>query len=274
MLLPNFVDYWNPDSIFNQLDIVKGMSQNRFEQLCGRLHFNDNSLVPAHGTPRYDRLYKIRPVLDSICEKSLRLYNPGKKLTVDEAMVKFKGRSSIKQYQPLKPIKRGFKVWCRADSDNGYISNFAVYTGKVDGSTKDLGYKVVMTLCKDIFDKGYEVYFDNYFSSVHLAVDLLKHGTSSVATTQPNRVGFPKNDINRNSVGCSRGMTNSTILDDKVHCFVWLDNKPVFFIDTLCGCALLTTVTRDLSDVTTLRVSCQPVVKAYNVWMHFTYYSN
>ena len=64
------------------------------------------------------------------------------------------------------------------------------------------------------------MYFDNYFSSVHLAVDLLKHGTTSVATTRPNRVGFPKNDINKNSVGCSRGMTNSTVLDDKVHCFV------------------------------------------------------
>ena len=61
----------------------------------------------------------------------------------------------------LKPIKWGFKVWCRVDSDNGYISNFAVCTGKVDRSTKDLGYKVVMALCKDIFDKGYEVYFDN-----------------------------------------------------------------------------------------------------------------
>ena len=32
----------------------------------------------------------------------------------------------------------------------------------------------------------------------------------------------------------------------------------------MCGCTLLTTVTRDLSDGTTLRVSCQLVVKAYN----------
>ena len=71
MVLPTFVDYWKSDSIFNQLGIVKGMSQDRFEQLCGRLHFNDNSLAPAHGTPGYDRLYKIRPVLDSICEKIL-----------------------------------------------------------------------------------------------------------------------------------------------------------------------------------------------------------
>ena len=49
---------------------------------------------------------------------------PGRDLSVDEAMVKFKGRSSIKQYMPKKPIKRGFKIWMLADSDSGYVTNF------------------------------------------------------------------------------------------------------------------------------------------------------
>ena len=127
--LPSLSDYWETNTIFSQPGIVKGMSRNRFEQLCGRLHFNDNRSAPERGTPGYDKLYKIRPVIDDICAKSKTLYNPGKNISVDEAMVKFKGRSSIKQYQPLKPIKRGFKVWCRSDSTNGYIDNF---TGKSD----------------------------------------------------------------------------------------------------------------------------------------------
>ena len=76
--LPNLRDYWETDSIFSQPGIVKGMSQNRFEQLCGRLHFNDNSLAPAHGTPGYDKLFKIRPVIDAICTKCGSLYTPGK----------------------------------------------------------------------------------------------------------------------------------------------------------------------------------------------------
>jgi len=82
---------------------------------------------------------------------------------IDEAIVKFKGRSSIKQYQLLKPIKRGFKIWYRADSTNGYIDNFVVYMGKSDGPTTNLGYKVVMELCKDILFFGHQVFFDNYF---------------------------------------------------------------------------------------------------------------
>ena len=34
------------------------------------------------------------------------------------------------QYVPKKPIKRGFKVWVRADSDNGFVCEYQVYCGK------------------------------------------------------------------------------------------------------------------------------------------------
>ena len=264
--LPSLADYWETDSIFSQPGIMKGMPRNRFEQLCARLNFNDNNLAPAHGTPRYNKLYKIRPVLDAICSKSKELYNPGKKISIDEAMVKFKGRSSIKQYQPLKPTKRGFKIWCRADSTNGYVDNFIVYTGKSgDGPTANLGHKVVMKICEDILGKGYNVYCDNYFTSIHMAADLLEHGTHLVGTTQRDRVDFPKEVINKGAVaGESRGIAVSTILDDKIHCFVWLDSKPVFFVDTLFGCSTWATVPRGLSDGTLTRIACPQAVKAYN----------
>ena len=264
--LPNLADYWETNSIFSQPGIVKGMSRNRFEQLCGRLNFNDSSLAPAYGTPGYDKLYKIRPVIDAICSKSKTLYNPGENISVDEAMVKFKGRSSIKQYQPLKPTKRGFKVWCRADSTNGYIDNFVVYTGKSgDGPTTNLGHKVVMEICKDILGKGYHVYCDNYFTSIRLAADLLEHGTHLVGTTRPDRIDFPREAINKDAVaGDSRGIAVSTTLDDKIHCFVWLDSKPVFFVDTLFGCSLHTTVPRGMSDGTRTQIACPEAVKAYN----------
>ena len=31
-------------------------------------------------------------------------------------MIEYKGKTSLKQYMPMKPIKRGIKMWCRADS--------------------------------------------------------------------------------------------------------------------------------------------------------------
>ena len=65
---------------------------------------------------------------------------PHRENSIDEAMVGFKGRSSLKQYVPKKPTKRGIKVWCRSDSKNGYTCAFQVYTGKQGDSTeKNLG---------------------------------------------------------------------------------------------------------------------------------------
>jgi len=58
------------------------------------------------------------------------MYKPSRHLAVDESMVAFKGRSSMKKFMPLKPIKRGFKVWALADSQSGFFLNFDVYTGK------------------------------------------------------------------------------------------------------------------------------------------------
>ena len=120
-----------------------------------------------------------------------------------------------------------------------------------------------MGICEDILGKGYKVYYDNFFSSVSLAADL-QNGTTSVATTQYDRTGFPK-DLKKSSVaGCTRGMTHSITLDDKVHCFVWLDAKPVFFIDTELGCTVPTTVARSLRDGSSVSVPCPPAVVAYN----------
>ena len=135
---------------------------------------------------------------------SKTLYNLGQNISVDKAMVKFKGRSSLKQYQPLKPIKLGFKIWYTADSTNEYIGNRVAYMGKKlgEGSTTDLGYKVVMKYVR----KGYHVYCDNYFTSVHLATDLLKHETTLVGTTWPDKVDSPKDIINEGAIaGDSRG---------------------------------------------------------------------
>jgi hypothetical protein len=42
-------------------------------------------------------------------------YNPHREVSIDEAMIGFSGRLGFKQYVPLKPTKRGIKVWVRAD---------------------------------------------------------------------------------------------------------------------------------------------------------------
>jgi len=69
-------------------------------------------------------------------------------------MIKYKGHTSLKQYMPMKPIKRGIKMWCGTDSHSGYLCDYDIYTGHHrDGVEKGLGYSVVTRLCKGIKEK-------------------------------------------------------------------------------------------------------------------------
>ena len=90
---------------------------------------------------------------------------PEEHLAEDEYMIKFKGRSSLKQFNPMKSIKRGFKLWCLSD-DKRYGYKFDVYCGKNDSTeitTLRLGSNVEMKLVNHLPAKYHKVYFDNFF---------------------------------------------------------------------------------------------------------------
>jgi len=65
------------------------------------------------------------------------VYKPSGTVAVDESMIAFKGRSSLKQYKLMKPIKRGYKVWNLADSSTGHVLSFDVYAGNNMDSSGD-----------------------------------------------------------------------------------------------------------------------------------------
>ena len=68
-------------------------------------HFNDNALVEPQGSLGYDKLHKIRPIIDRLKQKLLSLYNPYRENFSGEVVVGFKGRSFVKQYILKKPTK-------------------------------------------------------------------------------------------------------------------------------------------------------------------------
>ena len=107
-------------------------------------------------------------------------------------MVKFKGRSSLKQYMPMKPIKRGFKVWCRCDSHNGFTCCFQVYLGKTDSVETGLGVRVILDMACDILNKGFHIYCNNFFACPELAAKLGMNKTYCIGTVRSIRVGFTK----------------------------------------------------------------------------------
>jgi hypothetical protein len=81
-------------------------------------------------------------------------------------MIKFKGRTGFKQYMPQKPVKRGYKIWVRADK-TGYVCDIQIYSGKIrDKTEKNLGERVVQDLCQGLEGKGCHIYL-TIFSQVY-----------------------------------------------------------------------------------------------------------
>ena len=134
---------------------------------------------------------KILPLYNAIKSKSLDHYQPLRELSIDEHMVKSKGRSQFKQYIPNKPTKWGFKFWVLADQTR-YALDYELYCGRQrTGSIPDhgLAYDVVMDHIKPFHFQGYLAFFDNFYSSPELLHSLKDVGIGATGTLRTNRRG-------------------------------------------------------------------------------------
>ena len=190
--LPELEDYWRRDEYLRYTPISDRISRDRFREISRYLHFVDNSQLPQRGNPGYDKLGKVRPVLEALQSWFVSSYDPHCEQSIDEAMIKFQGRSMLKQYLPAKPTKRGIKVWCRADAHNGYLCEFQVYTGREEQSNEmTLGARVVTDLSQRLQGKYYHLFFDNFFCSVALLQSLLSNGLYGCGTARQTYKDFP-----------------------------------------------------------------------------------
>jgi len=62
--MPSYRMYWADSIRFDPIGDV--MSRNWFDIMRNYFHINDNSTMKAHDDPEYDKLFKVRPFVDSI----------------------------------------------------------------------------------------------------------------------------------------------------------------------------------------------------------------
>ena len=265
--LPNWRDYWSSQEDLHVSIVSQTMPRNRFGSILSNLHCKNNLEMPEGNK---DRLFKLRPLIDGMNERFAFLYHMGKTQSIDESMIRFKGRSSLKQYNPMKPIKRGYKLWARAD-DSGYIGQFEVYQGKgeevKDHSVPDgygLGERVIHNFTRPLTGKNYQVFFDNFFSSVRLMEDLKKDDVLAAATIRANRKNLPQ--LIEDKKLKERGQSDHRVNDRDVTVYKWKDNKPILLISNNHG-SEQTTVKRTQKDGKKIDVECPVVVSDYNKHM-------
>ena len=263
--LPEIRDYWSRDPCLHYSPIASRISRNRFEEISRYLHFVDNDLLPARGEAGYHQLQKILPVITAINKACLQNYRPHCENSIDEAIIPFKGRSSLKQYLPLKPVKRGFKVWVRADSWNGYFCEFEVYTGKAEDGTTDrnLGKRVVLKLTENIAGLNHQVFCDRFFTSVHLFSTLLERKVYACGTIVTSRKSFP------DELKAVRLQPGQSVFRQagSIVATVWQDKKPVNALSNMCDPDISHPVTRKQKDGSTKLVDCPRTIVAYNKHM-------
>ena len=107
-------------------------------------------------------------------------------MAVNERMVRSCHRSGIRQYTKDKPIKWGIKLWVLADSSIGYTVDLNIYIGK-DASREiskfGLGHDVVVRLISPYYNLAYQLFIDNFYTSVYLMKNLFQHGVIATGTT-------------------------------------------------------------------------------------------
>ena len=244
------------------------MSSRRFEVILKFLHLNDSRQQPSRGEPGYDKLYKVRPLLNLVLENFQSMYTPTQSLSIDESMVGFKGRLAFLQYMPKKPQKWGMKAWVLADGVNGYVWNWKLYTGKEDESHTTLGlaHRVVLDLLNDdrLQNKGYHVYMDNFYTSPALFRDLRDQGFEACGTIRSNRVGIPE-DIRLAKL--KKGESHFS-RDDSMLYMKWKDKRDVLMLSTFHDDTFIEKRRRTRHAADGVEVIQKPkVVEEYNLHM-------
>lgn len=190
--LPSLYDYWRRDPLLHYAPIDDRITRDRYRELSRYLHFADSDALESRGSPSYDWLWKVQPVIYHLSLKFAEFFQPHCEVAINEAMIKFHRRSCLKQYNPLKPVKHGIKVWVLVDSHNGYFQKFQVYSGK-EGNTVEhgLGERVAKTLTAELHRKHHHTSFDDFFTSEKLLQDVLADGVYGCGIARKDRRGFP-----------------------------------------------------------------------------------
>ncbi|CAJ0946553.1 unnamed protein product [Ranitomeya imitator] len=263
---PELRQYWSTDILYQTPIYGMVMIRKRFEAIHKFLHFRDNTDILPCDDPNFDRLFKIRPVIEHFSNKFAEVYIPQREICVDESLIHFKGRLQFRQYLASKRARYGIKLYKICESTSGYTLSFRVYQGKdtriqPPECPPALGVsgKIVWDLVHPLLDKGYHLYVDNFYTSIPLFQSLSARATVACGTVRRNQRGLPLSLIEQVlPKGESRAQCSGNMLVVK-----FKDKRDVFFLTTIHGPGTTATTVRG----TTAQVHKPDCALGYNKHM-------
>ena len=186
--VPSETDFWSNQPDLHVEIVSQTMSRDAFQQIKKYIHLADNqNLTHGDKAAKVNGLYK---ELNSALQQFGAFHHY---LSIDESMVPYHGRSSMKMFMKGKPIRFGYKIWVLAGAD-GYPYSLSIYQGKeINQSSEPLGTRVVKMLLNDVEQisdpSNHHVFMDNFFTSYDLLSDLRKFHFKATGTMRQNRTG-------------------------------------------------------------------------------------
>ncbi|XP_066928278.1 piggyBac transposable element-derived protein 4-like [Clytia hemisphaerica] len=231
--LPELEQYWRKDGICNIPWFSTVMTYTRYKAILKFIHLVDKENLPHKDSPDY-KLYKLGGIHLKLNDLFAKLYFRSQELSIDEQMVGTRCCIGFIQYMTKKPTKFGIKIWVLAEAHTGYCQQFQIYTGKSnDGQENGLTYRVCTDLLTPTYlNKNHHVYFDNYFTTIHLMQDLASNSTFTCGTIRSDRGRFPASFTAKGKLerGESEFRCNNNNLAVR-----WKDKRDVYVVSTIHG---------------------------------------
>lgn len=265
--LPQYRCYWSRQLRYPPIADI--LPRNRFQQLVEHLHFVNNFYVD-----KSDKLAKIRPLIIAVRNQCIKV-EPEAHHSVDEQIIPSKTKfSSIRQYNPKKPKKWGFKNLVRAGA-SGFMYDFYIYEGKQSKeSDEETNYQhlaksaqVVAKLCQMLPKfKNHKVFFDNWFNTLDLLLYLKAQGILAVGTVRANRLAGCPLTSNKDLAKEERGSMDYRVDSNSGMIIVkWVDNSVVQMVSNFVGINPMSTIERWCKQSKAKKdIPCPQIVKQYN----------
>jgi hypothetical protein len=263
--LPSKRDYWHsgPNSIWPSHVPVLSISRAKYEYIWRNIHLVRNTTpddeedidededpeedltgdaeddeeedeeeereddIPRQLPPETEEWYeKARLLLDHIMAVSRRICKkPGSRLSIDEMMKLFKGRSGETHRMKNKPIKEGYKFFALCDALTGFVYEMLPNGRLQNTTTHDTVLSLVGMIPGVGTNDNYVVAMDNYFTWAKVMTSLTEIGVGAIGTTRFERGWSPKEV---RAVKDDRFNTLHT-LNDKGKFMIgrWVDNNVV-----------------------------------------------
>jgi hypothetical protein len=216
---------------------IKAIGLQRWQQIKRYFKVSDLETDPNTASSPKRWLSKVHLLMTHLQEAFLKSIIPGKHVSIDEQLVKFKGRSKNTMMISTKVAGQGFKLYSLCVGNYLIWFKFTAKSSGIEGNPLIKGQtasgSVVLNLMAVLRSK-HVVYIDNFFTSTKLLLALRTRGHAACGTCKRgsginDELLLMREQLQKRSDWGKQAITTK---DDQILCMAWQDNQTVLLMTT------------------------------------------